>query len=444
MSDSEKTIVFIGWSKDRSREMAGILDDALRQKPYNVECFFSEKDIESGDDWYDEVTKNLENAREVVICVTPENWRSHWTHFEAGYAARHTGKIHAYCLPGAVKLLDGPISQYELSIADRRGSESLFEALSGRKDPEGFDSFWARRLEPRLKDLEAPDMNLILPDLVSWFRRKTFDEPIRECSDQQWLDRYFGARETHARLERQRDTIRDCCAEHQLWLYDQLASHVDAYVRTIERYLVRERSFDIAENGTVDFNRPVPAVAEGPKGDIHTIVERRCTSIRRALFCLTDSAARPVLFPQAVQFARFWLKEFDQRKKMVRTMDVPQDDDELKRCRDSYWDYDRIAYYLHCDKHPASFTDHSDAIEKELEFVESFNDPVSRMPLYYSIRTLARKLAGQDKQPKPEEAERILKLCESVKTFLFEQGHRQEKKITGVIGQIVDRLGSAD
>jgi hypothetical protein len=423
--------------------MASALAHALVQPPYCIKSFFSVEHIESGKPWFNEVTEKLEIARDVVICVTPENWQSHWTHFEAGYAARSTGKIYAYCLPSAVKLLDGPISQYELNVADRKGSETLFAALSGKSDTEEFDGIWENHLAPALRNLDAPHMKLILPELTSWFRRKTFDEPIRECSDQQWLDRYFGARETHARLKRQRDTVRDCCAEHQLWLYDQLTSHVDAYVRIIERYLVRERSFDITDNGTVDFSRPVPGVAEGPKGDIHTIVERRCTSIRRTLFCLTDTAARPVLFPQAVQFARFWLKEFDQRKKMVRTMDVPQDKDELIKCRDSYWDYDRIAYYLHCDNHPTSFTEHSDAFEKELEYVESYNDPVSRMPLYYSIRTLARKMAGQDQQPKPEEAQRILKLCESVKTFLFEQGHRQEKKITGVIGQIVDRLESA-
>ena len=443
MPKAKQGIVFIGWSKDRSKEMARALADALGQKAYDVETFYSEENIEDGNPWFREVTENLEKARDVVICVTPENWQSHWTHFEAGYVGRKTGKIYAYCLPGAVKLLDGPISQYQLTIADRKGSESLFAALSGNSDTDDFDDIWENRLEPALKNLDAPDMNLIVPELTRWFRRKTFDEPIRECSDQQWLDRYFGARETHARLERQRDTIRDCCAEHQLWLYEQLTSHVDAYVRIIERYLVRERSFDIADNGTVDFSRPVPAVAEGPKGDIHKIVERRCTSIRRALFCLTDEAARPVLFPQAVQFARFWLKEFDQRKKMVRTMDVPKDKDELKKCRDSYWDYDRIAYYLHCDSHPTSFTKHSDAIEKELEFIESFNDPVSRMPLYYSIRSLAKKMADLDKQPKPEEAQRIIELCESVKTYLIEQGNRREKKINGVIGQIVDRLQTA-
>lgn len=443
MSEPQQGRLFICWSKERSKRMAEMLHETLKEQSLGLDSFVSTVSIESGKPWFTEVEVNLREAHDVLVCVTPENCQSHWMHFEAGFVASRARRVFVYCLPGATELLDGPISQYQVNIADKKGTEALFAAVSDKTEIEDFDELWEKHLERTLEEQKIPDMNLIVPELANWFQRKTFDEPINECPDQSWLDRYFGARETHARLVRQHKTIEECCAEHQLWLYDKLVAHVDAYVRIFERYLLRERIFDVADNGTVDFGRPVNAIVEAPKGNIHTIVERRCRAIRHVLFCLTDPAARPVL-PEAPQFARFRLKEFDDRKKMIQGMDIPKDPDTLGRCRASYWDYDRIAYHRYCESRPQEFNSHCEAAEKELELAEAYEEPVTRMPLHYALRALAHKMERPVRPPGPTETQRILRLCESVKQFLVDQGDKREKKITGVIGRILDQLGNVE
>lgn len=133
------------------------------------------------------------------------------------------------------------------------------------------------------------------------------------------------------------------------------------------------------------------------------------------------------------------MHKFDDRKKMVQSMNIPEDEEILKRCCASYWDYDRIAYHRHCESNPQDFTKHSKAAERELELADAYDEPVSRMPLHYALRALANMIENSASPPAPEEAQRILSLCESVKRFLAEQEDRREKKITGVIGRILDQ-----
>ncbi len=81
-------LVFLSWSKTRSKKMAEALNDGLRFVLQNVEPWFSGEDIESGDRWNATLVAKLAETRFGVVCVTQENVAEPWLLFEAGAIAK--------------------------------------------------------------------------------------------------------------------------------------------------------------------------------------------------------------------------------------------------------------------------------------------------------------------------------------------------------------------
>src|SRR5438045_9691418 len=80
--------VFICWSGERSRAVAEALYEWLPLVLQRVEPWMSTNNIEKGSQWRSGLALELENARVGVICLTPENLKSTWLHFEAGALAK--------------------------------------------------------------------------------------------------------------------------------------------------------------------------------------------------------------------------------------------------------------------------------------------------------------------------------------------------------------------
>ena len=54
----------------------------------NVTSFVSYANIEAGERWFDRLVIELGKADAAIICLTPENLRSPWLHFESGMVFR--------------------------------------------------------------------------------------------------------------------------------------------------------------------------------------------------------------------------------------------------------------------------------------------------------------------------------------------------------------------
>lgn len=78
-----KKRVFISWSGSTSQQVALALAEWLRQVNQFLDPWLS-KDMERGVRWMDEISKALENTDSGIICLTPQNKRAPWIHFEAG------------------------------------------------------------------------------------------------------------------------------------------------------------------------------------------------------------------------------------------------------------------------------------------------------------------------------------------------------------------------
>ena len=79
--------IFISWSGSNSKEFAKSLKILLEKSVFDntdLECFVSDQDIASGDDWWQKIKKELRSCKLGILCITKENLRAPWIYFEAG------------------------------------------------------------------------------------------------------------------------------------------------------------------------------------------------------------------------------------------------------------------------------------------------------------------------------------------------------------------------
>jgi len=90
LKKENKRTIFICWSENNSKKIASAVKDCLEKdifKNCEIDCFFSEKSIASGEDWYREIENTLKKCAYGIICITRENFSAPWIFFEAGAIA---------------------------------------------------------------------------------------------------------------------------------------------------------------------------------------------------------------------------------------------------------------------------------------------------------------------------------------------------------------------
>jgi hypothetical protein len=162
---NEKMLVFISWSEERSKYIAKTLSEWFESVFHNVRSWVSTEDIAAGKRWNREVTKALDEAKFGVSCVTPENKVAPWLLFEAGAIAKSV--TDAYMCPYLFDLktteLVGPLSQFQMTPADREGTLKLVKSMNQALGENGlteskllvtFDKWWPD-LESALKNVPS-------------------------------------------------------------------------------------------------------------------------------------------------------------------------------------------------------------------------------------------------------------------------------------------------
>jgi hypothetical protein len=129
--------VFISWSGDQSRHIAQALRDWLPDVLQAVKPWMSDTDIESGQKWQPELSKQLDECKFGIVCVTPENQAKPWLNFEAGALSKALGSVTFVC-PYLYEMepegLTGPLSQFQSRKADKEDTRQLVYNINGRLD----------------------------------------------------------------------------------------------------------------------------------------------------------------------------------------------------------------------------------------------------------------------------------------------------------------------
>jgi TIR domain len=395
--------LFISWSGGRSYRLAMVFKKWLERhyKHHGISAFVS-SDISKGSLWLPEVNAELQRADAGLVCLTAKSLDSDWVLFEAGALStavalnKGEARIFTYLLGVDPAALPGPLSVYQSTVATMEDTLRLINSLLGYLDVgqmgvEAFAPAW-NDLWPKLQRIGNESVTGIFPGLAGLFDRKTFQEPVDECTDQSWFQRYDGAVATRNALQEQKDLVAAECDAQLAELYRDLVAAVDGYAMDIRALLFEPKMFSLADDGTRAIPCGVRAALERRRRDVHQMVAQ-----------IIDKRQQPQL-PDTVQFARS--QTFATRKSIVhrieqqvRTPRRRRSDhlcDVLPELLASEWELDRIAAYLLRQRRacgPAIQQEHDgqdarDALAacyRELDLVRATAKP-RLMPLHYSLR----------------------------------------------------------
>lgn len=153
--------VFISWSGERSKKVAGALREWLPMVVQTAEPWMSEEDIEKGSRGLDDIGKALAAMGVGIICLTPENLEKPWILFEAGALSKALGDKTRVCpflfgdlRPENVK---PPLGMFQATKAVKDDTRKLVatvnRVLGGSLGEEKLDTVFERmwpELEKRL------------------------------------------------------------------------------------------------------------------------------------------------------------------------------------------------------------------------------------------------------------------------------------------------------
>ena len=407
--------IFICWSGDRSqllaRELRTFLSQAIPDIAKTGTTLFMSDDIAKGTRWFDAVEKELDRADAGLVCITREALQSGWIHFEAGALARAVRKneqaradtLYTYLLGVQTDELQGPLAAFQSTRFDPEDTKRLVASIAALIAPDtaareaseqAFEAHWPA-FAAAVKDIGPLPAAQLIPDLEDLFRRKTFNEPLDECTRQSWIDRFTAARETIAGLETYRDAMK-ADGTYLLDLYNDLLGELDGYAMNMGALLLKEEKFPISR----DDGRLV--VGDG----IKRACESRRGRIRQLVTHLLAPNCAPVLEAESRRYAK--TASFDAKKTIVihpaeralqrefERQELRLSAEELGRCSASLWEFDRIYYYLVQERTPgASIETLADSVDQEVERVRALDGGSSLIPLHYAIRALKRQLREQ-------------------------------------------------
>jgi len=161
--------LFISWSGNRSKKLAEALSKWLPFVVQTVEPWVSQE-IPEGTRWQMVLGEKLADTNFGISCITPDNVRSEWLHYEAGALSKHPDPKEAGIIPvlfGDVSesQLSGPLKQFQgtrfckdnlLKVVERLAQLSGANDAAKKAIPEIFDTFWPK-LQNDIREIMQAD-----------------------------------------------------------------------------------------------------------------------------------------------------------------------------------------------------------------------------------------------------------------------------------------------
>jgi hypothetical protein len=88
--------VFISWSGDLSKNIAEIFRQWIPSVIQAVKPYYSPDDVTKGTRWSTEISKELDNSKIGIICLTRDNIEKPWIMFEAGAISKNLDKAKVF------------------------------------------------------------------------------------------------------------------------------------------------------------------------------------------------------------------------------------------------------------------------------------------------------------------------------------------------------------
>jgi hypothetical protein len=183
-----------------------------------------------------------------------------------------------------------------------------------------------------------------VPGFAGLFERKTFHEPLPDCTNQRWLDRFAAARSAHQALTEASRTIEDLARPGARKLYRELIAAVDGYAMAMSGFLVLEKHFEFDDMGKL--GAPTGAIAA---------CELRRKRANDLVAMLSDPKNDTPVFEESVTFDEL---APEHRKSFIHRWEARLEQEDQLPVRGNWlpialrsdYDFDRIAAYLYKEK----------------------------------------------------------------------------------------------
>lgn len=400
--------IFVSWSGTRSQAIATAMRDWLPKIIDGIELFHSE-DIPKGRDWHSALVNALRDCAAGIFCLTPESLRSHWMLFEAGALIQHGDQPTLLTYLYGIDELPGPLSHFQATRFDREDSRRFVQAIAelvGSRDANTiltrFEETWPSFESEVVANTLVPVQEL-LGDFPSLFEgRKTFHEPLLDCSNQKWDDRLRRTARTHGYLS-QKDVAAILSSDPYLrGAYRDLLSALDRYDMHIGGYLLK------------------PVDVGSLTSREQTLLEDARKHILDIVFALQKKCLPPIFLESLVFESE---RAIDKRNAQIHEMQAKmRDDPRIKQLPPSAarlnWSLDRIIYYLAAGAGllpEVHFNDLITSLKAEEEQARSRNLVGGLQPLYYAAECIDDKLPAQVDDVS---ASRLDEVIEGIERFL--------------------------
>jgi hypothetical protein len=372
-----------------------------------IDLFHSE-DIPKGRSWHSALVKALHDCAAGVFCVTPESLRSPWMLFEAGALVQHGDQPTLFTYLYGVDELAGPLSHFQTTRFDREDSRRFVQAIAelvGARDETvltRFEETWPSFESEVVANTLVPVQQLLADFPLLFAEKKTFHEPLPDCSDKKWDDRLRRTARTHGYLS-QRDIAAIFSSDpYMCGAYRDLLSALDRYDMHIGAYLLRPVDF-------ASLTAREQAQLEDARRrilDIVSTLQKQCL---------------PPIFRESLAFETE--RATDVRKRQIHEIEAKmRDDPRIQQLRLSgaglNWALDRIIYYLAAGEGllpEVRLNDLIAALKGEEEHARSRNLVDGLQPLYYAAECIDEKLTEQVDELA---ATRLLEVMGEIELFL--------------------------
>jgi hypothetical protein len=140
--------IFISWSGDVSLAIARVLRDWLHTVLPHARAWLSAHDVEYGERWNREMSRELDESSVGIICIVGENLRAPWIHFEAGALSKSknadTSRVVPLLFGVDVSELPATLSQFQAAIYGREVLHRMVKQFSSTQTVREADELDAK------------------------------------------------------------------------------------------------------------------------------------------------------------------------------------------------------------------------------------------------------------------------------------------------------------
>jgi len=128
--------IFISWSGERSRLVAELLNKWIQCVLQAVDPWLSSKDIDRGSLWFSEITNQLSNTHNGIVCLTKSNLNKPWILFEAGALAKgiSSNKVYTFLIDLKPTEVKDPLAQFNHTLPTKEGIYQLVRTINNGLD----------------------------------------------------------------------------------------------------------------------------------------------------------------------------------------------------------------------------------------------------------------------------------------------------------------------